>query len=103
MIPRRPRFDDRAHPVPPLRDQPGTRRIEIGAARAQSVSVNATDETMTPPPPSDPPPSATPPPARRLTRSTDDKVLSGLCGGLGRYFGLDPVIFRVAFVVLALV
>jgi phage shock protein PspC (stress-responsive transcriptional regulator) len=29
-------------------------------------------------------------------------VLTGLCGGLGRYFGLDPLIFRVAFVVLAL-
>lgn len=58
-----------------------------------------TDEPMAPPPPSEPPP----PPGRRLTRATDDKVLSGLCGGLGRYFGLDPVIFRVAFVVLSLV
>ncbi len=60
---------------------------------------------MTPPPPLDPPPDdggqATQA-GRRLTRSTDDKVLTGLCGGLGRHFGLDPVIFRVAFVVLSI-
>ena len=40
-----------------------------------------------------------PPP--RLTRSSDDKVIAGLCGGLGLHFGVDPVIFRIAFVVLA--
>src|SRR3954447_13325141 len=34
---------------------------------------------------------------RRLTRSTSDKYVSGVAGGLGRYFGLDPVLFRVAF------
>lgn len=41
---------------------------------------------------------ATPP----LRRSTEDKVVAGVCGGLGRYFGVDPVWFRVAFVVLTL-
>jgi len=52
-----------------------------------------------------PPPTDTPfpGPARpRLTRSTGDKVVSGLSGGLGRYFGVDPVVFRIAFVVMAL-
>src|SRR3954454_21582949 len=34
---------------------------------------------------------------RRLERSTSDKYVSGVSGGLGRYFGLDPVLFRVAF------
>lgn len=51
------------------------------------------------------PPTDTPPyrrPGTRLTRSTDDKVLGGLAGGLGRYFGIDPVVFRIAFVVLTL-
>lgn len=37
-----------------------------------------------------------------LRRSTDDKVVAGVCGGLGRYFGVDPVWFRIAFVVLAI-
>lgn len=40
--------------------------------------------------------------ARRLTRSRTDRMISGVCGGLGAYFGADPVLFRVAFVVLAL-
>jgi len=29
-------------------------------------------------------------------------VISGLCGGLGRQFGIDPLVFRIAFVVMAL-
>jgi len=36
----------------------------------------------------------------RLRRAVDDRVIAGVCGGLGRYFGADPVWFRVAFVVL---
>ena len=42
------------------------------------------------------------PPYRRLRRSRDDRWLSGLCGGLGRYFNLDPVLVRILFVVLTL-
>jgi phage shock protein PspC (stress-responsive transcriptional regulator) len=34
---------------------------------------------------------------RKLTRSTTDKHVAGVAGGLGRYFGIDPIIFRVAF------
>jgi phage shock protein PspC (stress-responsive transcriptional regulator) len=34
---------------------------------------------------------------RRLTRSTTDKYVAGVSGGLGRYLGLDPVLFRIAF------
>ncbi len=34
---------------------------------------------------------------RRLTRSRDDRVIAGVAGGLGRYFNVDPVIFRIAF------
>lgn len=36
----------------------------------------------------------------RLRRSRDERVIAGVCGGLGTYFGVDPVWFRVAFVVL---
>ena len=38
------------------------------------------------------------PPPRRLMRSSSDRVLVGVAGGLGRYFGVDPLIFRIAFV-----
>jgi len=36
-------------------------------------------------------------PARKLTRSTTDKHVWGVAGGLGRYFGVDAMLFRVAF------
>src|SRR5437660_10296015 len=49
----------------------------------------------------DVPPAA--PPRRRLERSRSDRVVAGVCGGLGDYFDVDPVIFRIAFVVLAFV
>lgn len=40
-------------------------------------------------------------PPRALRRSRTDRVVSGVSGGLGEYFGVDPVIFRVLFAVLA--
>ncbi|PIT92799.1 MAG: hypothetical protein COU08_00525 [Candidatus Harrisonbacteria bacterium CG10_big_fil_rev_8_21_14_0_10_42_17] len=40
-------------------------------------------------------------PIKRLRRSKSEKVLGGVCGGLGEYFALDPVLFRVVFVVSA--
>lgn len=36
---------------------------------------------------------------RRLRRSASDRVLLGVAGGLGRYFGIDPVMFRVGFAI----
>ncbi|WP_340112023.1 PspC domain-containing protein [Maribellus mangrovi] len=37
---------------------------------------------------------------RRLYRDPDHRVLGGVCGGLSAYFGMDPVILRIIFVVL---
>src|SRR6476469_800236 len=42
-----------------------------------------------------------PPPYRRLTRTSWDAPISGVCGGLARYFGLDPTLVRVLAVLLA--
>lgn len=39
---------------------------------------------------------------RRLYRSSSQKVIGGVCGGLGDYFAIDPVWFRIGFVVLAI-
>jgi phage shock protein PspC (stress-responsive transcriptional regulator) len=36
-----------------------------------------------------------------LHRSADDRVVAGVCGGLGRHFDIDPLLFRVLFAVLA--
>ena len=39
---------------------------------------------------------------KRLTRSATDKKIAGICGGLGEYFNVDPVIFRIIFCFLAI-
>lgn len=39
---------------------------------------------------------------RKLYKSADDKVLAGVCGGIGEYFGVDPVIIRLLVVVFTL-
>ena len=40
---------------------------------------------------------------RRLYRDPEHRVVGGVCGGLGAYFNMDPVIMRIIFVVLLLV
>ena len=45
-------------------------------------------------------PVAEPAAPRRLTRSTHDRVLGGVAGGLGRYFSIDPIIPRIVFAAL---
>jgi phage shock protein C len=48
-------------------------------------------------------PEPDPPQAeRRLRRSHSERVLAGVCGGFGQYLGIDPVLLRIAFVVLGL-
>jgi phage shock protein PspC (stress-responsive transcriptional regulator)/MFS family permease len=42
-------------------------------------------------------------PPRKLTRSGSDTIIGGVASGLGRYFGVDPILFRIGFVVLAFV
>jgi phage shock protein C len=61
-----------------------------------------------PPEPPEPPPASSqaPPPAsgglRAVRRSRRERVLAGVCGGIGLYLGVDPVLLRIAFVILAL-
>src|SRR5260370_40367283 len=39
---------------------------------------------------------------RRLSRAHDGRWLGGVSAGLGRYFNLSPMIYRIAFVALSL-
>jgi phage shock protein C len=39
---------------------------------------------------------------KRIYRSSKEKVLAGVCGGMGEYFDKDPVLFRVLFVLVTL-
>ncbi len=59
---------------------------------AESPTAEKPTEVM---PPDPPPPRAGRP--RRLLRSPTDRMVFGVAGGLGRYFGIDPVIVRIAF------
>ncbi len=38
---------------------------------------------------------------RKLYRSETDRILAGVCGGLGDYFEIDPLLFRIVFLILA--
>jgi phage shock protein C len=46
--------------------------------------------------------SDSPRPVRRLTLSTRDKKIAGVCGGIADYFGVDPTLVRVIAVIFAL-
>ena len=39
---------------------------------------------------------------KRIYRSRQNKVIAGVCGGIGEYFNIDPVLIRVLFVLLVL-
>ena len=75
-------------PTPEPEEPPKTEPTEpLGGARAAGGAVP-------------PPPPAGGGRIRTLTRSSSDKLVGGVAGGLGRYFGVDPILFRIAFVVL---
>jgi phage shock protein C len=37
---------------------------------------------------------------KTLTRSLNDRMLAGVCGGLAQYMGMDPTVIRLIFVLL---
>jgi phage shock protein PspC (stress-responsive transcriptional regulator) len=39
---------------------------------------------------------------KKLYRSRTDKMVAGVCGGLGKYLGIDPTLIRLAFALLVL-
>ena len=71
--------------------------------------MNSTPDTPVsppPPPPSDPgpPPPSDPAPSgpKRFERSSTDRLIGGVCGGLGRYFNIDTTLVRIGMVALAM-
>ena len=37
---------------------------------------------------------------KTLTRSLNDRMVAGVCGGLAKYMGMDPTVIRLIFVLL---
>lgn len=67
-------------------DRTGTARATRPGSSEGAATGGRTDGGRTPP---------------RFTRSRQHKVVSGVCGGLGRTFDIDPVIFRVSLAVIS--
>ena len=38
--------------------------------------------------------------AKKLTRSTSDRWVAGICGGIGEYLEIDPNVIRVLWVII---
>src|SRR6476659_10418192 len=74
-----------------------------GAATQQGGAMTSTPPEAPPPLDGDQGPRVTRDQVRdlgRLRRSLRDRKVAGVAGGLGRHLDIDPVILRVAFVVL---
>lgn len=39
---------------------------------------------------------------KQLTRTTEDRKLAGVCGGIGEYFSIDPTVVRIGVIILAI-
>ena len=39
---------------------------------------------------------------KSLTRSRNNKMIAGVCGGIAEYFGWDPTLVRVGYVLASL-
>jgi phage shock protein PspC (stress-responsive transcriptional regulator) len=63
--------------------------------------MNETTQELPPERPEQPERPETP--QRRLVRVREGRMIGGVCAGLGRYFNLDPILFRIGAVVLAFV
>jgi phage shock protein PspC (stress-responsive transcriptional regulator) len=89
-MPITPSSPDPDSPASPDPDAPTT---EAGADEAPTTQHPHTEQHHAP---ADEAP-------RRLLRSRDDRVIGGVCGGIARYFRIDPLIVRIAAVALAFV
>lgn len=39
---------------------------------------------------------------KKLMKSDENRVLCGVCGGIGEYFNIDPVVIRLIWVIFSL-
>lgn len=38
---------------------------------------------------------------KKLYKSSDNKIIAGVMGGFGEYFNIDPVLFRVSYLLVS--
>lgn len=39
---------------------------------------------------------------KKLRKSSDNKMICGVCGGIGEYFNLDPTLIRLVWIILTI-
>ena len=92
-------------PEPTRAEEPElTGAEEPEPTRAEGAAPEAAPEAEPKPelgPEPEPTVAMAPPAApKRLVRSRDDRVIAGVCGGLGEYLGIDAVLLRIAALLL---
>src|SRR4051794_24551697 len=87
--------------------QPGSSPMAGSAAKAHDANMNTTMADEPPPSPPPSPPPAEPPPhqriGRRLARSSDDRMLCGVAGGIAHTYGWDAGLVRVVIAVASVI
>jgi phage shock protein PspC (stress-responsive transcriptional regulator) len=71
----------------------------IGVIMKAGKFVDRSHNSGVPPMPPASPPSAAYVPPKRMGRSSRDKILFGVCGGMAEYLETDPFLVRVLWVV----
>jgi phage shock protein PspC (stress-responsive transcriptional regulator) len=75
--------------------------VRDNAIRRIDMDANDRNEKGPEDPTAEQPPGG--PAPKRLVRVRDGRVVGGVCAGLGRYFNVDPILFRIGAVALAFV
>jgi phage shock protein PspC (stress-responsive transcriptional regulator) len=73
---------------------------ESGHAGQSAGGTSTGPQAPGPEDPTQPLGAPRPPQPRRLLRAREGRMIGGVCAGLGRYFNVDPAIFRVGAVAL---
>jgi phage shock protein PspC (stress-responsive transcriptional regulator) len=88
----------------PAADEPPAPMSRPGPASGSGPEDPRGTEGPPPPPPAaEAPTQPLGPEPRRLLRSRSNRVVGGVAGGLGNYFNVDPILFRIGAIALALV
>src|SRR3954453_16528612 len=88
--------------TPPKDNEPGPEQPATEQPTPeQPTTEQPTTEQPGPERPTTEQPTTAPQPAPRLYRTRDEPVIAGVCGGIARYFNIDPVLVRVGAVALA--
>ena len=80
--------------------------IQLEAVKCKHCGSWLGQQPGAPPPPPGvgvPPGAGAPFESKRLARSSTDRMVAGVCGGIAKNLGIDPTIIRIVYVVLTFI